>query len=116
MMATNEISTDSVPKPDRIMQEEEKKMYLNKVLDIFEGSELTPINIGSVCDAVMEHVIAGKKTKEQLEKLFNSQIQTLKKRGAPEIIIGWLNEDRYKLIEKAEKMTFQNGIIPFIRV
>jgi hypothetical protein len=53
---------------------------------------------------------------EDLEKLFDKQIQTLKDRGCPPVILEMLTEQRSQVIEKASKMAFEKGRIPFLAV
>jgi len=58
-----------------------------------------------------------KKTKyENLESLFDSQIQTLKDRGCPEQIVELLTRQKSAVLSKASEMTFEDGHIPFIPV
>lgn len=58
-----------------------------------------------------------KKVKQNgLEKLFDSQIATLKDRGMPEQIVEMLANQRSSVISKASEMTFVDGHIPFLPV
>ena len=50
------------------------------------------------------------------EKLFDSQIVTLKSRGVPEQIIEALQNQKGTVVEKASKMTIGEGNIPFLSV
>jgi len=54
--------------------------------------------------------------REDLEKLFDRQIQTLQDRGCPEQIVEILKNQRTQVIEKAREMTFAEGNIPFLPV
>lgn len=54
--------------------------------------------------------------KEDLEKLFDTQIQTLKDRGCPTVIIDMLREQRDDVLEKASEITFAKGHIAFLPV
>lgn len=58
-----------------------------------------------------------KQTKRSdLEKLFDSQIATLKNRGCPEAIVEMLQNQCGEVIAKASKMTFEKGRTPFLPV
>ena len=59
---------------------------------------------------------AKKAKKEDLEKLFDSQIQTLRDRGCPEQIVEMLRGQKVLVIQKAGEMTLGQGNIPFIPV
>mgnify|MGYP001572774056 CR=1 FL=1 len=54
--------------------------------------------------------------KEDLEKLFDSQIKTLKDRGCPEQIVEMLQNQKGSVIQKAGEMTFAEGNIPFVPI
>jgi hypothetical protein len=54
--------------------------------------------------------------REDLEKLFDGQIATLKDRGTPEQIVELLANQRSSVIDKASEMTFENGHVPFLPV
>ena len=51
-----------------------------------------------------------------LEKLFDSQIATLKDRGTPEQIVEMLANQRSSVVSKAREMTFEDWHIPFLPV
>jgi hypothetical protein len=54
--------------------------------------------------------------RDDLEKLFNNQIATLKDRGTPEQIVELLANQRSSVIGKASEMTFKDGHVPFLPV
>jgi hypothetical protein len=57
-----------------------------------------------------------KPKKEDLEKLFDTQIQTLKDRGCPPVIIDMLKEQRDQVLQKASEITIAKKHIPFLPV
>jgi len=57
-----------------------------------------------------------KPKKEDLEKLFDTQIQTLKDRGCPPVIIDMLREQRDQVLQKASEITIDQKHIPFLPV
>lgn len=57
-----------------------------------------------------------KPKKEDLEKLFDAQIQTLKDRGCPSVIIDMLREQRDQVLQKASEITIAKKHIPFLPV
>ncbi len=59
---------------------------------------------------------AKKAKRSDLEKLFDTQIATLKDRGTPEPILNMLANQRGTVISKASEMTFEEGRIPFLPV
>lgn len=54
--------------------------------------------------------------RNDLEKLFDSQIATLKDRGVPEQIVEILQNQKGAVLKKANEMTFGDGNIPFLPV
>lgn len=54
--------------------------------------------------------------RNDLEKLFDSQIATLKDRGTPEQIVEILQNQKGTVLKKASEMTFGDGNIPFLPV
>lgn len=54
--------------------------------------------------------------REDLEKMFDTQIQTWRNRGCPEAIVEMLVKQKDTVLEKASKMTFGNGNIPILSV
>jgi hypothetical protein len=57
-----------------------------------------------------------KPKKEDLEKLFDTQIQTLKDRGCPAAIIDMLREQRDDVLQKASEITIAKKHIAFLPV
>ena len=54
--------------------------------------------------------------RSDLEKLFDSQIATLKDRGVPQQILGMLQDQKNTVVTKASNMTIGAGNTPFIPV
>lgn len=54
--------------------------------------------------------------RNDLEKLFDAQIATLKDRGTPEQIVEILQNQKGSVLKKASEMTFGDGNIPFLPV
>ncbi|MFC1757100.1 DUF5701 family protein [Patescibacteria group bacterium] len=54
--------------------------------------------------------------REDLEKMFDAQIQTWRDHGCPEAIVEILAEQKDSVLSKASKMTFGNGNIPILSV
>ena len=59
---------------------------------------------------------AKKAKREDLEKLFDGQIQTLKDRECPEQIVEMLQNQRSSVLQKASEISFAEGNIPFLPV
>ncbi len=57
-----------------------------------------------------------KAKKDDLEKLFESQLKTLLDRGCPEAIVEIFKNQRDDVLAKASEMTFAEGHIPFLPV
>lgn len=58
----------------------------------------------------------GRIERYKLDKLFNSQIQTLKSRNTPRQIVAMLENQRGAVVARALDMYFKNGHIPFLPV
>ena len=54
--------------------------------------------------------------RNDLEKLFDSQIATLKDRGVPEQIVEILQNHKGQVVKKASEMTIGDGNIPFLSI
>ena len=89
---------------------------VEKLVGLF--AETDPGNIdGAVAQA---KDLLGRKAKQakrsDLEKLFDTQIATLKDRGVLPPIVEMLQEQRDQVIAKAAEMSFENGRVPFLPV
>lgn len=71
--------------------------------------------MGKLC-AVLEETFPVKFDGNNLEKLFNSQIATLKDRGVPKQIIEILWDQKGTVLKKASKEAHGDGNIPFLPV
>jgi len=92
-----------------------KDQLVGKLVPLFKDAD-TDID-EAVKEAKNQLAAEAKKAKrEDLEKLFESQIQTLKDRGCPEQIVELLTEQKSAVLSKASEMTFEDGHIPFIPV
>jgi hypothetical protein len=92
-----------------------KDQLVGKLVPLFRDAD-TDID-EAVKEAKNQLAAEAKKAKrEDLEKLFDSQIQTLKDRGCPEQIVELLAEQKSSVLLKASEMTFEDGHIPFIPV
>jgi hypothetical protein len=54
--------------------------------------------------------------REDLEKFFDSQIQTVKDRGCPEAIMSILQNQRSSVLQRAGEITLGEGHVPFLPV
>jgi len=92
-----------------------KDQLIGKLVPLFRDAE-TDID-EAVKEAKNQLTQETKKAKcEDLEKLFDSQIQILKDRGCPEQIVEMLQNQRSSVLQKASEMPFAEGNIPFIPV
>lgn len=91
-----------------------KDQLADKLVPLFEGAD----NIDeAVKEAKNRLATRAKQAKrEDLESLFDRQIQTEKDRGTPEAIIKMLQNQRSDVLSKASEMTFAEGHIPFLPV
>jgi len=88
---------------------------VGKLMPLFRDAD-TDID-EAVKEAKNQLAAEAKKAKhEALERLFDSQIQTLKDRGCPEQIVELLTNQKSSVLSKASEMTFEDGHIPFIPV
>jgi len=94
----------------------QKEGLISKLVELFKGIANTEIE--EVVKAAKDKIIEiGNQVKEsELVSLFNNQIQTLKDRGCPETILNMLQEQRGSVVEKAKKVTFKEGRVPFLPV
>jgi hypothetical protein len=103
------------PKGGKTMGKICKDELVGKLAPLFRDAD-TDID-EAVKEAKNQLAAGAKKAKRKdLEKLFDSQIQTLKDRGCPEEIIELLTERRGSVLSRASKMTFEDGHIPIIPV
>ncbi len=92
-----------------------KNQLIEKLVSLFGDAE-TDID-EAIKEAKNQLVVKAKESKrEDLEKLFNGQIQTLKDRGCPEQIVEMLQNQKGKVVERAREMSFVEGNIPFLPV
>lgn len=92
-----------------------KNQLIGKLVPLFRDAE-TDID-EAVKEAKNQLAQETKKAKrEDLEKLFDSQIQTLKDRGCPEQIVETLQNQKGSVLQKASEKSFAEGNIPFIPV
>lgn len=94
----------------------QKEGLVSKLVELFKG--IANVEIDEVVKATKDKIIEiGNQIKEsELVSLFNNQIQTLKDRGCPEAIVNMLSEQRDSVVEKAKKMVFKEGRVPFLPV
>jgi len=92
-----------------------KDQLVAKLVSLFKDAD-TDID-EAVKEAKYQLTTEAKEAKRKnLEKLFDSQIQTLKDRGCPEQIVELLTRQKSTVLAKASEMTFEDGHIPFIPV
>jgi hypothetical protein len=92
-----------------------KDQLIGKLVAVFRDAE-TDID-EAVKEAKNQLAQETKKAKcEDLKKLFDDQIQTLKDRGCPEQIVEMLQNQRSLVLQKASEMSFAEGNIPFMPV
>jgi len=93
----------------------QKEGLISKLVELFKGIANTEIE--EVVKAAKDKIIEiGNQIKESELVSFNNQIQTLKDRGCLETILNMLQEQRGSVVEKAQKMAFKEGRVPFLPV
>jgi len=91
-----------------------KDQLVDKLVPLFKGAD----NIDEVVKEAKDRLAddARKVKREDLESLFDRQIQTEKDRGTPEAIIEMLQNQRSDVLSKAGEMTFNEGHAAFMPV
>ena len=89
---------------------------VQKLVELFRG-----VDNASIDDAVTKaksqlNAEANQTHRNNLEKLFDSQIAILKNRGVPQQVLEALQNKKSPVVDKASKMTIGAGNIPFIPV
>ena len=89
---------------------------VQKLVEFFRG-----VDNASIDDAVMKaksqlNAEANQAQRNNLEKLFDSQIATLKSRGVPQQVLEALQDKKSAVVDNASKMTIGAGNTPFIPV
>ncbi len=93
-----------------------KGQLVEKLVGLFTETDSNNID-EAVAQAKNELARKAKQMKRgDLEKLFDSQIQTLKDRGCPEQIIEILVNGKTKVLNHAESITIAEGNLPFAPV
>lgn len=89
---------------------------VQKLVSIFSG--YTPAQIDDAVTQAKDQLMTGAKKakRNDLEKLFDSQIETLKDRGVPEQIIEALQNQKGAVVKKASEIVIGDGNIPFLPV
>ena len=96
------------------MKKVNKDQLVSKLVEIFKDAD---VDIDEIINEFKSQLEARKRKRyEDLEKLFDKQIQTLKDRGCPEQIIELLTEQKRPVVFKASEMAFEKGHIPFLPV
>ena len=89
---------------------------VQKLVTLFRGHAQTEID-NAVMQAKSQLAAETKETRRNnLEKLFDNQIATLKDRGVPQQILGMLQDQKNTVVTKASNMTIGAGNTPFIPV
>lgn len=92
-----------------------KNQLVGKLVSLFRDAD-TDID-EAVKEAKNQLTSESKKVKyEDLDKLFDSQIQTLKDRGCPKQIVELVQNQKGSVLENANEMEIPEGHIPFVPV
>ena len=93
-----------------------EEALVNKLVTLFKGLTSAQID-DAVTQAKGQLTTETKETRRNnFEKLFDSQIATLKNRGVPQQVLESLQDQKSVVIDKASKLTIGNGNIPFIPI
>ena len=89
---------------------------VQKLVSLFRGHKQIKIDdaVAQAKNALTQEAKQAKKN--DLEKLFDSQIKTLKDRGVPKQIVEIIQNQKGSALQKASEMTFGDGNIPFLPV
>lgn len=92
-----------------------KNQLIGKLVSLFKDTDADIDE--AVKEAKNQLMIDGKNAKrEDLEKLFNSQMETLKSRGCPQAILEAFQNKKSEVLAKAAEMEIPEGHIPFVPV
>ena len=93
-----------------------KDQLVGKLVALFKETDQSHID-DAVTQAKGQLTDEAKQAKRNdLEKLFDSQIETLKDRGVPEQIVEILQNQKGAVVKKASEMAIGDGNIPFLPV
>ncbi|MDP3784710.1 MAG: DUF5701 family protein [bacterium] len=93
-----------------------KDQLAEKLVGLF--AETDPGNIDEAVAQAKDLLSRGAKQAKwnDLERLFDTQIATLKDRGVPKFIVGMLWDQKGFVLARASTMSFENGHVPFLPV